>query len=139
MEIIIDDSFTLADIQKEFKKHFHSLKLEFFEFKPENEELINSESIIEDRNKTLGEIRHTHIPGNISINGHQKVSTLEQNFKQSFGINIMVYRRSGDTWLQIEDEHNFTLSEENKKGEETIIAEKTSITNDFEQHNESIN
>ncbi len=138
MEIIIDDSYTLADIQKEFKKHFPNLKLEFFELGPSDEK-ITTENMISERNKTLGEIRHIHVPGYISINGHQKVSTLELNFKQSFGINIMVYRKSGDTWLQTTTDNDLTLTEENKKGEETIKTEQIKITNEFDQYNELIN
>ncbi len=100
MEITIHDSFKLCEIQEEFSKHFPYLKLEFFEFAPGAKKVFSKAYLITDTDKTLGEKRHIHRAGHISINGHQKVNTLEQHFLENFGVDIQVFRKSGNVWLQ---------------------------------------
>ena len=136
MEITIDDSSKLCEIQKEFSKHFPYLKLEFFGFEPIEEKIFSKENLISDTNKTLEEVRHVHRPGHISINGHQKVSTLEQHFRENFGINIQVFRKSANTWLQTTATDNWTLAEQNKKGEEMNSAVKEEATDNYDQYHE---
>ena len=115
MEIIIHDSSKLFEIQEEFSKHFPYLRLEFFGFEPIEEKRFSKENLISDTNKTLGEIRHVHRPGHISINGHQKVSSLEQHFRKNFGIDIQVFRKSAAIWVQTTTTDNWTLTDQNKK------------------------
>ena len=132
MEIIIHDSSTLCEIQNEFGKHFPYLKLEFFGFEPIEKKRFSKKNLITDTNKTLGEIRHVHSSGHISINGHQKVSTLEQHFKENFGIDIQVFRKSANTWLQTTVTDNWTLAEQNKKGEEMNNTVTEEATNNYD-------
>ncbi len=118
MNIIIHDSNSLQEIQKTFNEHFPYLKLEFFNLDPAKEKNFSRENMITDTHKTLADVRHIHRNGYISINGHQKVSTLEQHFSENFGIDIQVFRKSGDTWLQTTATDEWTLARQNKKGEE---------------------
>ncbi len=136
MEIIIDDNHKLCEIQEEFSKHFPYLKLEFFEFAQGEQKIFSKKNLIPDTTKTLGQIRHIHYPGHISINGHQKVSTLEELLMKNFGIAVQVFRKAGNTWLQTTATDNWTLSEQNKKGEEMNIVLKEEIANDFDQYHE---
>ena len=136
MEIIIDDSSKLCEIQKEFRKHFPYLKLEFVDFEPGAKKIFSKEPMIRDTNKTLGEIRHIHRPGHISINGHQKVETFEQHFKEDLGLNMQVFRKSANAWLQTNATDNWTLSEQNKKGEEMNEAVKEEAMNNEDQYHE---
>ena len=138
MEIIIHDSYKLCEIQEEFSKHFPYLKLEFFGFEPVVENTFLKENLISDTNKTLGEIRHVHLLGHISINGHQQVNILEQHFKKNFGINIQVFRKSGNIWLQTTATDNWTLAEQNKKGEEMNHLLREDISDNFDQYHEQL-
>lgn len=136
MEILIDDNNKLAEIQMEFSKHFPFLKLEFFNFDPIAKDIFSKKNLIVDTNKTIGEIRHIHNLGTISINGHQMVSSLEQHFIQYFGIYIQVFRKSGNAWLLTSTTDSWTLSEQNKMGEEMSHAVKEEIVDDFDQFRE---
>lgn len=138
MEIIIHDSYKLCEIQKEFSEHFPYLKLEFFGFEPTEQKIFLRENLITDTNKTVAEIRHLHLMGHISINAQQKVSTLEQHFKKNFGINIQVFRKSGNTWLLTTTTDDWTLAEQNKKGEEMNNAVKEEATDNYDQYHEQI-
>ena len=79
-------------------------------------------------------MRHVHRTAHISINGHQKVDTLEQHFNDHFGINIQVFRKSGKSWLQTTTTDEWTLTEQNKKGEEMSHAvEQTASEDDIHE------
>lgn len=138
MEIIIEDNSTLAEIQKEFSKHFPYLKLEFFGFEPIEEKIFTKANQITDTNKILTDVRHVHRSGHISINGHQKVSTLEKHFRENFGINIQVFRKSANTWLITTSTDNWTLAEQNKKGEEMNNPVKEKAMDDYDQYHEQL-
>ena len=69
-----------------------------------------------DTNQTIGEIRTTHTDGDLSINGHQKVSTLESKFLEDYGLNVQVFRKSGNIWLQTTSTDHWTLTEQNEHG-----------------------
>lgn len=138
MEIIIQDSDKLCEIQKEFSKRFPYLKLEFFKFDVGKKKIFSSKNLITETQKTLGEIRHVHNLSHISINGHQKVSTLEQHFRENLGVDVQVFRKSGSSWLATTATDNWTLSEQNKKGEEMSLLPAQEKTSDYDQYHEQL-
>ena len=48
-----------------------------------------------DDSKQLKDIRKNHASGELSINGHQKTVTFEENFLEHFGVNVHVFRKAG--------------------------------------------
>ncbi|MDF2438996.1 MAG: hypothetical protein K0Q95_3372 [Bacteroidota bacterium] len=138
MEITIHDSYTLKEIQEEFANHFPFLKLEFFEFGPGEKKIFSKENLITATDKTIGETRHVHTAGHLRINGQQKVVTLENHFRDSFGMYVQVFRKSGNTWLQTTNTDHWTLSEQNRKGKEIETNVKEQVAVDFEQYYEQM-
>lgn len=136
MEIIIEDSVLLSEIQTEFRKHFPYLRLEFFEFSQSNENMFSKKNLIIDSEIPLGKVRHMHIPGFISMNGNQLVSTFEKCLQENFGINAQVFRKSRGNWLQTTSTDNWTLSEQNKKGLEMDTVLENPVEN-FEEDKEN--
>lgn len=110
------DNRTIADIQAEFHAKFPYLKLEFYNQPHEVGEGSRLKSLI-DKNKTIKDVRTVHTEGEMSINGHLKVSTLEQSFADDYGLNVQVFRKSGGLWLQTTATDEWTLTDQNKKGE----------------------
>jgi hypothetical protein len=113
--LIIKDNQTLKAIKAEFNNHFPHLKIEFFSVKHFEDEASPRTAIYDD-NLHLSDIRKNHEEGELSIDGHQKTSTFEQNFSDMFGVNVQVYRKSGNLWLQTITTDAWTLSEQEKKG-----------------------
>lgn len=136
MEIIIHDSYKIREIQDEFSKHFPYLKLEFFEFAPGIRKAFSKNNLITDTEKRLADTRHLHLSGTISINGHQKTGTLKKHLADNFGLYAGIFRKSGNTWVQLtdEEEDRHTLSEQNKKGMQAEEAITTQAAVDFEQY-----
>lgn len=113
--MIISDNKKLKDIQQEFNAKFPHLKIEFYTSHHEDgegspvEETINHEL-------TIGKVRTLHIDGDLSIDGHQKVKTFEQNFYDKYGLNVQVFRKSGTLWMQTTHTDDWTLAKQNRKG-----------------------
>ncbi|OWY25488.1 hypothetical protein C7N43_19985 [Sphingobacteriales bacterium UPWRP_1] len=120
--MLITDEKKISEIQAEFRTKFPYLKLEFYA-QPHTEGGISANSVHADANKTVGEVRTIHQEGNLSINGNLKVSTLEANFREIYGLNVQVFRRSRKIWLQTTATDEWTLAEQNRLGEETGVYE----------------
>lgn len=116
--MLITDDKKISEIQAEFRKKFPYLKLEFYAL-PHTEGEISANSAHIDADKTVGEVRTIHNDGELSINGNLKVSTLEGNFRDIYGLNVQVFRRSRKIWLQTTATDEWTLTEQNTLGEET--------------------
>ncbi|MCB9282875.1 MAG: hypothetical protein H6563_02280 [Lewinellaceae bacterium] len=69
-----------------------------------------------DTGKTIGEVRTVHQEGQLSIHGNVKVRSLESSFLENFGLNVQVFRLSGNLWLQTTSTDEWTLHEQNRKG-----------------------
>jgi hypothetical protein len=111
----ISDDKTLRDIQKEFNVYFPYLKIEFY--KGEHEE--GEGSPIEDRldpNRKLGAVRKIHTLEDLTIRDDMRVSDFEQMFLSKYGLNVQVFRKSGNLWIQTTSTDYWTLAEQNRKG-----------------------
>lgn len=118
--MIIKDNKKINEIQAEFNAKFPNLKIEFYKVQHHTGEGTSEKSKL-DNNLTIGEIRTIHTSGDLSINGHQKVSTLENNFLTDYGLNIQVFRKSGSLWLQTTSTDNWTLSDQNERSKNSNI------------------
>ena len=111
---------TVAKVQEAFNEHFPYLKLEFYSTEHEAGE-GSPDQLKLDKNLTIKEAGKNEDQGDISIHGNQKVSTLEQNFHDAYGLNVQVFRKSGNLWLQTTKTDGWTLSEQNRQGEEMAV------------------
>jgi hypothetical protein len=119
-EILIDNDISIETIQDGFRKHFPFLKLIFY--KTAHETAAGSQPKDEiDSTLTIGEVRSKDSEGHISINGHKKVSTLETEFREHYGLNVQVFRKSRKIWLQTTATDSWTLTEQNERGKEASI------------------
>lgn len=112
----ITDKKTIKDIQTEFNNKFPYLKIEFYAHEhKEKQGSPNTDKLVD--TLTIGDARTKMKEGDFSINANQKVSTLEQNFQDTYGLNVQVFRKSGDIWLQTIATDGWTLHKQNEKGE----------------------
>lgn len=127
--MLITDAKKLSDIQKEFNDKFPFLKIEFYKKPHDAHEGSSERQHVVDVERTIGEVRKVHTKGDLSINGNQMVKTLEQRFFEDYGLNVQVFRRSGDVWLQTTSTDEWSLAEQNEHGKsETAFFEETHET-----------
>ncbi len=126
MIIKITEVTTIADFQEEFAKRFPHLKVEFYKTTHEPGEGSHKKDQLP-VNITFGNAIGSNKKGVMNINGLMKVSEMEQQFIEIFGISAQVFRQSGDTWLQTTATDNWALAEQNSRGRESLnLPEDTS-------------
>lgn len=139
MEININGTSTLSQIQEAFKTHFPYLKLAFFKVSDNGPQQYNKAHLITEPSTTIQQLSTTNSSSaNISINGHLKVSSLEQHFMEQFGIPVQVFRKSGATWLQTTTSDNETLTEQNSKGMAVASPAGDEDENNFDLYHEQV-
>ncbi len=117
MEIIIDQTKKLSDIQTEFCKRFPYLKIEFYNHTHAVGEGSRKENTI-DAHLSIEEVQIKKALGVLKINGLMTVAELEGGFANTFGLSVQVFRKSGSIWLQTTVTDHWTLAEQNQKAME---------------------
>lgn len=113
----ISDDKQLKEIKTLFSAKFPHLKIEFFGEDHDAGEASSYKSMYDDE-MYMKDIRSVHADGELSIDGHTKTGTLENKFKEHFGVNVQVWRKSGNMWLQTTTTDDWTLSQQENKGVE---------------------
>ena len=111
----ISNNKKLKEIQNEFNKMFPFLKLEFY-----NEDQVAGEGSppmqLLNNERTIGEVSSKPIEEELDFDGQVKVKTLGQKFYELFGLNIQIFRKSGNMWLHTMSSDEWTLNQQNQKG-----------------------
>ncbi len=117
MEIIINKNEKLKDIQQQFQEHYPFLKIEFFKKSHEEGEGSKPKTQL-DSNLIIGEVQKTNKEGLLHIRAITKVSELEHDLSEQFGLSVQVFRKSGNVWLQTTKTDDWTLAEQNQAAAE---------------------
>lgn len=112
----ISDKKKLKDLQEEFNRQFPFLQLEFYS-KPHIDGQPSSDNSLLNNELLVGEVREMHNNGHFSIDGNMKVGAFEQLFRQLFGLNVQVFRKSYGKWLQTWATDVWSLNEQNRRGQ----------------------
>jgi len=115
MHIEINDNTSIRGIQETFSNYYPFLQLEFYGTPHKKYEASDKADMI-NPDKTIGEIRKTHISALIEIQPLSKVKDVEREFLQRFGLSVQISRKEKDTWEQTTGMDDFTLKELNEFG-----------------------
>jgi hypothetical protein len=116
LKILISDSRKISAIQEEFNNRYPFLKLEFFSGKHAAGE-PTARKLMKPVGKTIGECRRTHKRGHIQIDSEMTVAELERQFRELYGLNVQLFRKSGKLWLETSVTDGWTLEAQNNQGE----------------------
>ncbi len=117
LQIMVYAHRKISAVKEEFNTVFPYLKLEFF-LKPNLPNSASTLKFLKYDSKTLGEFKEDLLEAEICINPSMTVENLDQKFRDTYGLGVLVYRKSGKAWLETTLTHNWTLEEQNKQGEE---------------------
>ncbi len=111
----INSDKKLMDLKKEFHAMFPFLRIEFYSGhhetgmgSPKEKQLDPDKTIFEASGKQL-DIEYAVLPTH-------SVKELEQYFDEELGLNVQVFRKSGNLWMQTTATDHWTLEEQNRKG-----------------------
>ena len=69
-----------------------------------------------DPNVLVDDIKTTHVSGVLEILPLYKVSEVEKEFQQRFGLSVQIFRKEKNDWKQTNRTDDFTLKELNEIG-----------------------
>lgn len=111
MILHIHDNKTISDLQDKFNECFPSLKIEFYDHAHHYKEgSPEAHQISTDR--TIGSIRKKHEQGEFVIKSWQTVASVEKEFREKYGLNVQVFRKANDKWIQTSATDPLTLRQQ---------------------------
>ncbi len=118
-EIKTTGSKKVATLMKEFNELYPYLRLGIYP--PEAKEIVAKGGTITgvDKEKTLSELRTKKGPGDISFSGNKKVSTIEKEFEENYGLFVQICYTTaeGKRYYTSGKDDEKTLSQLNKEKE----------------------
>ena len=104
----------LKDLKLAFREVFPNLKIEFYSSPHQNGEGTSEEYLLDDSLRVRSGTGKAQ-PGYISLNEKMKVGDFESIFREQFGLNAQVFRRTYQGWLQTWASDTWTLEEQNNR------------------------
>src|SRR5688500_17336282 len=123
MLLKIHDNLLIEDIQEHFSKCFPNLKIEVYS-SPHHWKKGSLEKDIISPRTPVGEIRNSHSSGVLEIKSSDKVGDVEKKFKKIFDLNVQIFRKENDCWIQTTGTDLYTLEQEaelSKKSKTTLV------------------
>jgi len=117
MKLAIKGNTAISSLQRIFSEEFPYIKIEFFS-QPHAKGKPTSAKLMMPGNRTLAEIRSFSKEGEMDIVPEMTVDQLEQEFENSFGLHVQVFRKSGRIWLETTATDEWTLGRQNQEGKE---------------------
>ena len=115
----ISPNESLQEVKDNFSELFPNLKLEFFNHNHQSGEGNSASDLLDDLSISLQNSSNVDHEFTISVDGHKLVSTLESEFEK-LGINIQLFRKSGNVWLQTTTTDHWSIAQQNKEAEKTL-------------------
>jgi hypothetical protein len=127
MIIQIHDRLTIRELSGQFNRHFPFLRLDFFH--PDKNGDIRPALRIDEKS-----ILHvSREPFEISIDANDKVEKIERIFREAFGVQVQVFRRSGNIWILTTSTDHLTIGEQNALAKEMAIAAPPPVAEDIHE------
>ncbi len=109
----------IKDFQKEFSSKFPGLKVKFYNKAHDEFSLSKSEEEI-DPEKCFGDAFTQVIEDEVPEDPKMTVKEFEQIMSNLCLVNVQVFRRSNDVWIQTGRSDDWTLETQNTKGIHSI-------------------
>lgn len=113
--MVIASNNKLSDIKREFQSLFPYLRIEFYSGHHEAGKGSPKEKQL-DTDKTIKEVGGKERNEDFTIRPSMTVNELETYFDKHLGLNVQVFRKSGNLWIQTTTTDHWTLEEQNRKG-----------------------
>ena len=117
MEIRISSSQTLQQVKDAFHELLPFMKIEFFKHSHHEGEGSPKSDMIQG-DLLIGDLVYGHEEGTISFDWDTKVFELEEKLNEYFGLNVQIFRKSGNLYLESTISDEWSLSRVKEEAEE---------------------
>lgn len=116
MKLYVNKGSSIKSIQNKFNEEYPFLKIEFFNNYSKRQPLPKATTLtLSESTKKLDGAYDGKI---IDISETRKVLEVEQDLEKLFGFAALVFRRSGNVWVETCLTEDWTLEEQNWEGEQ---------------------
>ncbi|MCU0324212.1 MAG: hypothetical protein MUF45_03025 [Spirosomaceae bacterium] len=112
MEIAINKEMTVKQLTRVFNEVYPFLKLEVY---------CRGDEVSSDSFHTLLMISSMKNPQNFIITSSMTVSEVENEFWESMGLQVAIFRKMGSSWLRTAFTNSWTLERQNHIGESMYV------------------
>lgn len=116
MSINVKKESLVKEIQQQFSILYPFLKIEFLK------KSLTERRTVKGMYAMPHEMFHTicsvNSSGTIPVDENLTVAEIEMGFKKQFGVNMQVYRKSGNVWIETTLTDKWTLKKQNQEGEQ---------------------
>ena len=113
MLLNIHDNLLLEDIQDQFSDSFPSLKIEFYRHAHHRKEGSTQQDQIDAKTR-VSDIRKRHNPGVLLLKSTDTTYHVESMFKDIFGLNVQIFRKGKNGWIQTIPTDNYSLQQQSE-------------------------
>ncbi len=106
---------SLAELRQKFNFLFPGLDIRFYQTSHQKYEGSAPQDEW-DNSLNISEITDINVPVQIDLDHQKTIESLEYEFLAKLGMNIQIFRRSADLWLQTIKTDHWTLEVQNRKG-----------------------
>lgn len=108
--IHIKGTVSLTTLQRHFSEMFPYLSIRFFK--------NNRELNLEKTSLLIQEVTRKAIISDFWIVEHMKVSELEELFRKKMDLEVHIYRKLGNSWIETSFTNDWTLERQNQRGKD---------------------
>jgi hypothetical protein len=116
MNLHIDHESQISNIQNKFTEVYPFLKIEFFKDSFIKKRLSQKAEKINPAEK-VKLVGHLNGYNKIDIGKQRTVAQLAEDFRELFGLNVQLYRKLGNLWIETCLTDDWTLEQQNREGE----------------------
>ena len=116
MNLGITQETRIVDLQKGFNTFYPYLKLEFYK-RPSRQNKILQKAEKINPHEQIQRITRPLKPGIVPVEPKITVSQVVEEFWKSFGLATLVFRKSGNLWIETSLTDSWSLEKQNKIGE----------------------
>ena len=113
MQLNIHDQVSLADLQNQFSKSFPYLKIEFYRHPHQLQKGSRHADQI-DTNKKIMDVQERHAYGILEFKDSDTTGHVESLFSQKFGLNVQIFRKGNNCWIQTLNTDYYTLNQQSE-------------------------
>jgi hypothetical protein len=126
MVIVVKSDMMIKDLKKQFHIYYPQLKIEFFRTEHDVNGGNNKSNML--GNETMIRDYTGNREGQVEFSGSISVAEFEQRFSEQFGLNLQVFRKSGDIYLETTGTDDWSLDQEHKEALGSLVKSEEGTT-----------
>lgn len=133
MEIHFNPETTIEEVQHQFALAFPHLKLGFFK-DLNQDQILTADELIKNEKVRFSELTEKSVSGSFFFDSDKTILEFEKSVLDEFGLQLQVFRKSGNTWLVTTNTDSKTFAEQEAMALEMNRPIEQNAPTDYQEH-----